>query len=148
MNGEIRAMQIEDYDEILALWKRCDGIGLSSADEREPIKAFLEHNPGLCFVAHNNEEIIGTVLCGSDGRRGYLYHLAVDESQRHQGIGNALVQRSLEQLRLQGVQKCHLMVFANNLDGQAFWSKTGWALRKDILIMSLDLDHQCEECPC
>ena len=112
------------------------------------LEAFLEHNPGLCFVAHDQGQIIGTVLCGSDGRRGYLYHLAVDESQRHQGIGNALVQRSLEQLRLQGVQKCHLMVFANNLNGQAFWSKTGWAMRNEILTMSIDLIQQCDACPC
>lgn len=148
MDFILSSMAIEDYDEILELWKRCEGIGLSSADEREPVSAFLRHNPDLCFVARIDGKIIGTSLCGSDGRRGALYHLAVDQNYRRNGIGKALVQRSLEALQRQGIQKCHLMVFVSNLEGQQFWSRTGWTLRKDILLMSKELLPQADSCPC
>ena len=136
---EIASLDIGDYDEILALWKRCEGIGLSSADDYEPIAAFLERNPGLSFAARKDGHVIGTSLCGSDGRRGYLYHLAVDRIHRRQGIGANLVRHSLDALRSTGIQKCHLMVMPANLDGQAFWSRMGWSLRGDILIMSKEL---------
>lgn len=144
------AMKIDEYPEILALWQRCEGIGLSKADEREPMEKFLVQNQGLCFVAKKNGRTVGTVLCGCDGRRGYLYHLAVDAGVRRNGIGKALVDLSLVELSHRGVQKCHLMVFASNLEGQAFWSKMGWIHRPEILPMSIDtVPSSCSgSCPC
>lgn len=148
MSYEIRPMQIGDYAEVLALWQRTQGIGLSGADELEAIRVFLERNPGLCYTASIGQEIIGTVLCGFDGRRGYLYHLAIDSAYRHQGIGRALLQRSLDELHRMGGQKCHLMVYFENTDAQAFYRQVGWDLRQDIVIMSKDLGCHADGSAC
>lgn len=124
------------YDEALALWKRCEGIGLSEADEREPLHKFLLKNPGLNFVALEGGRIVGTCLCGSDGRRGYLYHLAVDPAYRRKGIGKHLVEHTLQALAGQGIQKCHIMVFGSNVSGLAFWKSADWVTRPEIVLMS------------
>ena len=91
-NFTFREMNINDYDRILTLWQRTPGLGLSNADSREGIRSFLERNPGLCFVCQEGERLIGTILCGHDARRGYIYHLAVDEAYRKRGIGRQLTQ--------------------------------------------------------
>jgi N-acetylglutamate synthase len=132
----IEAFGIEDYDDALSLWKRTPGMGLSPADERKPLSAFLARNPGLSFAARAGGELVGTVLCGTDGRRGFLYHLAVDPGYRRQGLGSALAARSLAALRAAGIDKCHLFVLAGNGAGTAFWEKAGWTLREDILTFS------------
>ncbi len=139
MTCQISEMTIQDYDEAYALWQRCEGIGLSDADSRCGIQAFLKQNPGLSFTARKDDDLAGTVLCGSDGRRGYLYHLAVDSSCRRMGIGQALMERSLSALRAMGIQRCHIMVFKENETGLAFWQSEDWKLRKDIAILSHDL---------
>jgi ribosomal protein S18 acetylase RimI-like enzyme len=132
----LRALRAEDYDEAIVLWKRCPGIGLSAADERGPLTAFLAKNQGLCFAAWIGGTLVGTSLCGSDGRRGYLYHVAVDPERRRFGIGSALVSASLGALAATGVNKCHLFVFADNVGGADFWSATGWTRRNDIAVYS------------
>ena len=129
----LREILTSDYDAALALWKRCDGIGLSAADERCPVNRFIARNPGLCFVALMDNELVGTVLCGNDGRRGYLYHLAVDPRFRKQGLGGQLAERSLEGLRAAGIQKCHILVYESNKSGQTFWQHTGWIPRPEIV---------------
>lgn len=145
MSIEIREMTTADYDRALALWKRCEGIGLSDADEQASILRFLEHNPGLCFTAWEDGELIGTCLCGTDGRRGYLYHLAVDPHHRRQGIGKLLVQRVFEGLRAQDIHKCHIMVYGSNQAGLAFWKQTSWVLRPEIVLMSYNVcTEDCE----
>lgn len=133
---EIVAFLPAHYDEALALWKRCEGIGLSEADEREPLQKFLLKNPELNFVATEDGKIVGTCLCGSDGRRGYLYHLAVDPSRRREGIGKHLVERTLQALASQEIQKCHIMVFGSNESGLAFWRSADWVTRPEIVLMS------------
>lgn len=139
MTVTIREMQIDDYEQALDLWKRTPGMGLSAADEKEEIKHFLSKNSSLCFAAFDEGSLVGTILCGEDGRRGYLYHLAVDLEYRKHGIGKALVEKSLQALREKGIQKCHLFVISDNTSGIAFWKHTGWNLRDDIEIMSSDL---------
>jgi N-acetylglutamate synthase len=124
------------YEDALSLWKRCEGIGLSAADEREPLLAFLKKNPELNIVAIDGEKIIGTCLCGSDGRRGYLYHLAVDPDYRRLGVGKQLVEKTLQVLAQQGIQKCHIMVFGSNQSGLAFWKSGEWVTRPEIVLMS------------
>jgi N-acetylglutamate synthase len=132
-----------NYDEALALWKHCEGIGLSEADDREPMQKFLIKNPGLNFIAFEGGRIVGTCLCGSDGRRGYLYHLAVDPAQRRKGIGKRLVDHTLQALAEQGIQKCHIMVFGSNESGLAFWTSGDWVTRPEIVLMSHNVG--CEE---
>ncbi|MEN4041926.1 MAG: GNAT family N-acetyltransferase, partial [Anaerolineaceae bacterium] len=110
MNVNIRPMRITDYDQMLDLWKNSEGIGLSRADSYEGVQRFLERNPGTSFVAVDGEQVVATILAGHDGRRGYLHHVAVAEKYRRRGIGEALVEKSLNQFRSLGIQKCHLFV--------------------------------------
>jgi ribosomal protein S18 acetylase RimI-like enzyme len=135
----IRKMEIGDYEQALDLWKRTAGMGLSAADEKQEIEKFLKKNSTLCFAAFDGKKLIGTILCGEDGRRGYIYHLAVDETYRKTGIGKKLVQSSLDALKKMGIQKCHLFVIADNKMGIAFWDHIGWELRRDIEVMSMNL---------
>jgi L-amino acid N-acyltransferase YncA len=132
---------IEVYDEVMQLWHQCEGVGLSGADSRENIDHFLEQNPGMSFVASAEGRIIGTVLAGHDGRRGYIYHLAIHPDWRRQDLGRRLVERCLQVLQEAGILKCHLFVFNNNESGVAFWKSVGWEQRSDLLVMSRTLDR-------
>lgn len=129
----------EDYEDAMALWKDSPGVGLSQADSLEAITEFLERNPGLNWVARLNKQLVGTLLCGYDGRRAYLYHLAVHPEYRRQGIGRALVERCLERLKEMRVEKAHLFVYADNQEAVAFWKATGWYPRPELIIMSFNV---------
>jgi len=135
----IEPMTMDHYDEVTALWKKSENVGLSSADEREKIKAYLDRNPGMSFVAKENGVIVGAALCGHDGRRGYLHHLAVAHSHQKKGVGRELAEKCIESLRSAGIEKCHLFVFHRNKDGKAFWEKIGWTPRTDIQVVSKEL---------
>ncbi len=126
----------EHYDRVIALWQRCEGVGLSSADNRDNIEAYLRRNPGMSFVARRQGEMVGAVLCGHDGRRGYVHHLAVDPRHRRQGIGRSLVDHCLAALGAAGIQKCHLFIFGLNEGGRRFWEAIGWEFRQDVGVMS------------
>lgn len=132
----IREMLIDDYEQVLSLWKKTRGIALSSADSKERIEFFLERNPGLCLVGLKERDIIATALCGHDGRRGYIHHLAVKENHRGEGLGRRLIEILLVRLREIGIQKAHLFVITKNLRGKEFWRKMGWELREDIQVIS------------
>jgi N-acetylglutamate synthase len=137
---DLRAFHARDHASAIALWRRCPGVGLSSADEEGPIRGFLERNPGLSFAAWAGESLVGSSLCGSDGRRGYLYHVAVDPDYRRQGIGSRLFSASLGALAATGVKKCHLFVVEGNDLGAAFWRGVGWTRRGDIIVFSKEID--------
>jgi ribosomal protein S18 acetylase RimI-like enzyme len=139
MGVTFRQMTIEDYESVTELWKGMRGIGLSQADSRENIEAFLSKNPGLSFVAVEDGALVGAVLCGQDGRRGFLYHLAVAPKKRRAGVGAILVNRCLERLAGLGLRKCHIFVMADNEEGKRFWRKTGWQERFDLVVMSRDV---------
>ena len=128
--------RIELYNEVFALWRDCNGIGLSSADSRECIQNYLERNPGMSFVAVADGSVVGTILGGHDGRRGYIHHLAVRSVFRRKGLGRRLVDRCLGVLADAGIQKCHVFVIDGNDDGIAFWELAGWSARPDILVVS------------
>jgi len=136
----VREFRISDYDAAHTLWEASEGIGLSAADSRENIQSFLKHNSGLSFVAQSEEgSLVGTVLASCDGRRGFLYHCAVDRASRRQGIGRELVKRSIAALAQRGMRKCHIFVIADNEEGKQFWRKIGWEERTTILVMSKDV---------
>ena len=136
MTIDIHEMTIADYDEVRALWQQSEGIDLSGADSRNSIARFLERNPGLSFVAMDGGQLVGAVLCGHDGRRGYIDHLAVRKSHRRQGIGRMLASRCLYNLMQNGIQKWNLFVREDNKDAIEFWSKLGWQQRVELVTMS------------
>ncbi|HEX8906272.1 MAG TPA: GNAT family N-acetyltransferase [Longimicrobiaceae bacterium] len=136
---EYATMTVADVREALDLWAACEGIGLRGVDSPEELPKYLARNPGQSFVAREEGRMVGAVLCGHDGRRGYLHHLAVAAQHRRRGIGAALVERCLDALRANGISKCHLMVYHHNAAGQAFWRGAGWHARDDILLMSRNL---------
>lgn len=139
MDGVMREIQIADYDDIHALWNSTPEMGLSNADSVHKIEKFLSRNEGLSFCYEKRGRIIGTVLCGHDGRRGYIYHVTVAEEYRGRGIGRALVEKSLIKLSEEGIDKCHLFVFGDNEIGNAFWGSTGWNIRNDIIVYSRNI---------
>ena len=128
----LRAMTTGDIAGALALWRSCEGVGLNEGDTVEELTLFLERNPGLSFAAFADDKMVGAVLAGHDGRRGFLYHLAVDAGCRRQGLGQALAREALAALRRAGIVKCHVMVFRDNHAGHAFWSTMKWRKREDI----------------
>ena len=136
---EYRAFTMADYPEVYALWDGMPGIGLSSADSPEAIARYLERNEGLSQVARIDGRLVGAVLCGHDGRRGYLQHLAVAPDARHQGIGMTLVVRCLSALAAEGYTRCHIFVYTNNESGLGFWKSAGWFQRDNLLIMTHDM---------
>jgi putative acetyltransferase len=127
---------IEAYDQVFNLWENCDGIGLSSADSRTRIRMYLERNSGLSLIAYDNDLVVGTILCGHDGRRGYIHHLAIRSEYRRRGIGRLLTDKSLSELQSCGIQKCHLFIFNDNSGGIEFWESIGWTYRQDIGVVS------------
>ena len=139
MDIRIREMTMADFESAVALWKKTEGIGLSQADSRENIERFLSRNPGLSFVALDNGSLVGAVMSGHDGRRGFLYHLAVAPEHRRRGTGGLLVDACLKELVKQGMRKCHIFVMTDNEPGKRFWRSTGWQERFDITAMSHDL---------
>jgi ribosomal protein S18 acetylase RimI-like enzyme len=125
-----------DYDEVMALWCNTEGLTLREADSREAIVRYLGRNPGLSFVARDAGHLVGAVLAGTDGRRGYLQHLAVTPSHRGQGVGRELAERAVGALQSFGVAKCHLMVRQTNATARAFWEHLGWQERSDVVLIS------------
>ncbi|WP_137702631.1 GNAT family N-acetyltransferase [Marimonas lutisalis] len=129
-----------DYPEARALWEATPGVGLSAADEHAPILAFLARNPGLSLVALHDGRIVGTILVGHDGRRGFIHHLATGADHRRTGIARALVDAAIAGLRGEGIGKCHLMVFEMNREGRAFWHSIGATFRDDLVLYSIPVE--------
>ncbi|MCX7024659.1 MAG: GNAT family N-acetyltransferase [Spirochaetes bacterium] len=136
MGIEYRKLVIADYDELITLWSDMPGIGISAADERDRLEAFLEVNGEACFVAVDGGKIVGTALCGNDRRRGFLYHLAVLENHRSKGIGSALVGLCMKELTRSGIEKCHLFVLDSNVEAIGYYRRSGWTERTDLRLFS------------
>ncbi len=137
MGFEIRGFRAEDHAEAVRLWETSDGVGLGSSDTFEAVARFLERNPGLSLVALEEEALVGTILCGHDGRRGFIHHLAVAPWHRRRGIGRALVSGALAALRAAQISKCHLLVFHENVAGREFWKRLGAEERVTLSTFSM-----------
>lgn len=130
---ELRTLTPADYPAAQALWLACRGMGLNDVDDSpEGFTRFLLRNPTTCFAALEAQRLTGVILCGHDGRRGYIYHTAVHPDFRRRGIATALVERALEALRQEGVSKAALVVFRRNAEGDAFWASLGFTAREDL----------------
>jgi len=137
MEFTVEPMRARDLGEVLALWRSTEGIGLDDDIDSPPrLAEYLKRNRGMSFVARSVDGVIvGAVLCGYDGRRGYLHHLAAEKNWRNQGIGSRLVAACLRNLKKAGIPKCNIFVFGHNKAGQSFWTKNGWKRRGDLLVM-------------
>jgi ribosomal protein S18 acetylase RimI-like enzyme len=124
-------MTPDDHPAMIALLRRAPGVSVRDADTPEGLARFLARNPGISVVAEVDGRLVGCLMGGHDGRRGYLHHLAVDDLCRRRGIALALVERCLSALARQGIHKTHLDVYRNNATGNAFWEKAGWTRRDD-----------------
>jgi len=123
-----------DYEGVYNLWISCPGVGLNPVDDsKDGITRFLLRNPNTCFVAENENGIIGSIMAGNDGRRGYIYHTAVLPSCRKTGIASALTDAALDALGREGIVKVALVVFSDNEGGNAFWEKSGFTSRTDLV---------------
>ena len=123
----IRVMTIDDYDGVYALWKKIKGFGIRSIDDsREGVERFLKRNPTTSVVAVEDGKVVGSILCGHDGRRGCLYHVCVDEAYRRHGIGKDMVVYATKALQEEKINKVSLIAFTQNDIGNAFWNTIGW----------------------
>jgi ribosomal protein S18 acetylase RimI-like enzyme len=139
MNYAIRPMKIDDYPLVYELWQEAEGLNLEESDSEEAIAIYLKRNHGFCFVACDKNCILGTVLCGHDGRRGILRHLAVRRGYQKAGIGRALIERCLSALARAHIKKCNIFVLETNAEGRRFWEHLGWhALEDNFRILQAD----------
>lgn len=130
----IRVLSIKDYDGIYNMWLNTPGMGLNTTDDsREGIEKYIKRNPTSSFVAESDGKIIGAIMAGHDGRRGYIHHTAVLPEYRHQGIGKKLVDCALDALEKEGIHKVSLVVFKKNETGNGFWEKIGFTGRDDLV---------------
>lgn len=133
---QYRPMVISDYDAIIDLWTKSEGVRLRDADSKQGIEKYLSRNPGFSFVAQHEGAVIGTIMAGHDGKRGYIQHLSVEGSHRRKGIGKELVRLCLEALKKEGILKSHLMILVENGAAKLFWASLGWVDRTDIRLYS------------
>ena len=129
----IKEMTIDDYDELFTMWKNTPNMGLRSLDDsKEGISCFLRRNPNTNFVAYEDGTIVGAILCGHDGRRGYIYHTVVLPEYREHGIASNLVDAVVKALHEEGITRVCLNVMETNEQGKKFWISKGWE-RKGFL---------------
>lgn len=142
MNDKVqyRVMTIDDYEKVYNLWMSCKNMGFNNLDDsKEGIERFLKRNPKTSFVAEESEQIVGIILSGHDGRRGYIYHMSVAEDYRNQGIAKKLLKKSLDALKEEGINKVALLVFNKNDIGNSFWESQGFTIRNDVLYRNMAL---------
>lgn len=129
----IRQMNIEDYEKVHRLWMEIHGFGIRSIDDsKDGVERFIRRNPTTSMVAEEDGRIVGSILCGHDGRRGCLYHVCVQENYRKHGIGQKMVAACLEELKKEKINKVNLIAFQKNDVGNHFWQGLGWSYREDV----------------
>ncbi len=129
----VRTMTIEDYQGVYELWMTIKGFAIRSIDDsRVGVERFLKRNPTTSVVAVEDGKIVGSILCGHDGRRGCLYHVCVHADYRMQGIGKRMVVFCMNALKEEEISKVSLIAFTRNDIGNAFWNRIGWTRRLDL----------------
>jgi ribosomal protein S18 acetylase RimI-like enzyme len=134
-----REFLIGDYEAAVELWKRVEGLDIAEGDDRENIGRFLGRNRGLSRVAMDGPTVVGVALCGHDGRRGYIYHLAVDPNYQGRGVAKQLVDECLDGLRRTGLERVNILVAKDNPRGLEFWRRAGWEDLDGAAAMGRDL---------
>jgi len=134
-----REFLITDYAGALRLWRGVKGVEIAEGDDKKGVAQFLACNPGLSRVAVDGSAVVGVVLCGHDGRRGHIYHLAVDPAYQGKKLGSRLVDECLKGLRQTGVERAIILVAEENLQGVKFWKRQGWEEIRGALAMGIDI---------
>ncbi len=114
-------------------------------DSEEGVRRFLSRNPTTSIVAEEDGRLVGAILCGHDGRRATFYHVCVASEYRKRGIGTAMVERAMQELRAEKVSKVALIAFTVNDVGNAFWRGIGWTQRKDLNYYDFTLNEENKE---
>lgn len=139
----IRIMTADDYEGVKALWMSIKGFGIRSIDDsKEGVERFLKRNPSTSVVAVEDGKIVGSILCGHDGRRGCFYHVCVHADYRMRGIGKAMVVKAMEALKEEQINKVSLIAFTKNDVGNAFWKEIGWTKREDLNYYDFTLNEE------
>lgn len=133
-------MTMEHYPAVFALWQQTPGVVLRQTDSAASIARYLTRNPGLSVVAMVGDEIIGSIMAGHDGRRGFLQHAVVVPAWRDKGIARSMQNWCLEKLTAEQVMWVHLDVTLENTSGQSFWRKHGWEPRAELLRLSIKVN--------
>ena len=139
----IRAMTLQDYENVHELWMKIKGFAIRSIDDsKEGVERFLNRNPGISVVAEEDGKVVGAILCGHDGRRGCMYNVCVDPDYRLKGIGKSMVVFAMEALKKEKINKVSLIAFTQNDIGNAFWKEIGWTKREDLNYYDFTLNEE------
>ncbi len=139
----IREMTMDDYDKVYALWMKIQGFGIRSIDDsREGVERFLKRNPNTSVVAEQNGRIVGSILCGHDGRTGSFYHVCVASDYRKRGVGHRMAHFAMRALQAEGINKVSLVAFKSNTTGNEFWANVGWTRRDDFNYYDMILNEE------
>jgi N-acetylglutamate synthase len=136
---ETREFAIADFEAALDLWNRLEGLDIAEGDSKEEVAQYLLRNAGLSRVATDGSKLVGVALCGHDGRRGYIYHLAVDPAYQGRGLAKRLIEECLAGLRPYGLKRAIILVGKDNIRGREFYRLTGWEELDDALPMGIDV---------
>ena len=138
---EITYLTIEEkhHEELLELWKNTSGVKVREDDNKEGFLRLLHRNDGCSFLAMKDGNIVGSILCGIDGKRAYIYHMAIKSEYRNQQIGTRLVSMVQEKAKEFGVSKCSFVIFKDNYSGEQFWKSLGAVKRTDLDYYDLDV---------
>tara|TARA_B100000945_G_C20345786_1_gene579693 strand:+ start:751 stop:1191 length:441 start_codon:yes stop_codon:yes gene_type:complete len=136
---DLRPLKIADFEQITSLWRSTDGM--SQLESPKELQQFLERNPNSSVLAEENGVLLGAILCGHDGRRGYMYHAAVSAYARGRGVGRAMVEYCTGHLKNLGIQRVTLFTLDDNCPAKEFWKHLGFRQRKDITQFALDLKN-------
>ncbi|MBR4303875.1 MAG: GNAT family N-acetyltransferase [Clostridia bacterium] len=129
----VRIMTEKDIQAVIDMWYSTPNMALNNVDDTpEGVARFLRRNPGLSFVAEEQGAIVGVILGGHDGRRGYIYHASVLPEYRSHGIGSELAQACINAVRAEGIVKMAVVLFAKNSRGSEFWQRQGFVKRDDL----------------
>ena len=136
----IRTMTSNDYERVYSLWLNTPNMGLNNLDDsKDGFGKYLARNPRTCFVAEKDDNIIGVILSGHDGRRGFIYHVAVAQSKQRRGIGSELVGAAMSALEREGINKVALVVFDKNEKGNSFWEAQNFSVRNDLIYRNKEI---------
>ena len=128
----VREMTMEDYDQVYKLWTKISGFRIRSIDDsREGWNAFkAESNHQRSGSPERH--IIGNILADMTDVPGFFYHVCVEDSYRHHGVGYKMVRAAIKAMQKEGVSKISLVAFKDNHIGNAFWQGIGWTEREDF----------------